>query len=132
MTSKVSVGGSPVADVAGSVLVQRTPRPSSYPVNVLVTLGRVLRKVDPRPEHASDVRVPLVEALVDDGVNERRTCVGAGENKDLKKNRNKVLQKGSPFGIRLWGGLTMEQHALVGVVVVLLRHLLTPVGVPVQ
>ena len=43
---------------------------SSNPVHVLVALGGVLGKVDPRPEHAPDVGVALVEALMDDGVDE--------------------------------------------------------------
>ena len=37
-------------------------------VYVLVALGKVLGKVDACAEHASDVGVPLVEALLHDGV----------------------------------------------------------------
>lgn len=53
--------------------MKRTPSASPYTVHILVTLGGVLGKVDPGPEHASDVGVSLVEAFVDDGVYERRT-----------------------------------------------------------
>lgn len=65
---------SPLTRVTRPVLVQRTPCASSYSVHVLVTLGGVLGEVNPGPEHASDVGVSLVEAFVDDGVYERRTC----------------------------------------------------------
>ena len=50
-----------------------TARASPDAVDVLVTLGGVLRKVDARSEHASDVGGALVKAFVDDGVDERRT-----------------------------------------------------------
>ena len=63
---------SPLADIAGPVLVQGASSAAPDAVNILVALGRVLRKVDPRAEHAPNVRVPLVKALVDDGVHERR------------------------------------------------------------
>jgi len=53
--------------------VQGAARPAPDAVHVLVALGRVLGKVDPGAEHASDVGVALVKALVDDGVDERRT-----------------------------------------------------------
>lgn len=46
---------------------------STDPVHVLVAFGGVLGKIDPGAEHAPDVGVPLVEALVDDGVDEGRT-----------------------------------------------------------
>ena len=65
---------SPLADVAGPVFMQGAARPSSDAVHVLVALGRVLGKVDPCAEHAPDVGVALVKALVDYGVDERRTC----------------------------------------------------------
>lgn len=41
-------------------------------VHVLVALGRVLGEVDAGAEHAADVGVALVKALVDDGVDEGR------------------------------------------------------------
>ena len=44
---------------------------SPDPPNILVALGRVLRKVDPRPKHSSDVGVALVESIVDDVMDER-------------------------------------------------------------
>lgn len=51
-----------------------TPSASSYTIHILVTLRGVLGEVDPSSEHASDVGVSLVEAFVDDGVYEWRTC----------------------------------------------------------
>jgi len=63
-----------VADIAGAVLVCGAARASSDAVHVLVALGRVLGEVDPGAKHASDVGVPLVEALVDDGVDEGGAC----------------------------------------------------------
>lgn len=46
---------------------------STNPVHVLVAFGGVLRKIDPGAKHATDVGMPLVKALVDDGVDEGRT-----------------------------------------------------------
>lgn len=54
-----------------------TTRASAYPVNVLVAFGGVLCEVDAGAEHAPDVGVALVEAFVDDGVDEGRTWQGA-------------------------------------------------------
>lgn len=65
---------SPVAHVAGAVFVGGAARASADPVHVLVAFGGVLGEIDPSTEHAADVRVPLVEAFVDDGVDEGRTC----------------------------------------------------------
>lgn len=62
---------SPLTRVAWPVLVKRAPRSSSYSINVLVAFGRVFGEVDPSPEHSPYVRMPLVEALVNDGVYER-------------------------------------------------------------
>ena len=83
----------PWTAVAGAILVFRTPRTTANPVHVLVTLWRVLRKVDACKstskrkkiellavagetrrrqdyhtctEHPSDVRMPLIEARRDD------------------------------------------------------------------
>lgn len=54
--------------------MNRTPSASSYTIHILVTLRGVLGEVDPGPEHATDVGVSLVEAFVDDGIYEWRTC----------------------------------------------------------
>jgi len=62
-----------VAHVAGAVFVGGTSRASTNPVHVLVAFGRVLGEIDPSAKHAADVCVPLVEALVDDGVDEGGT-----------------------------------------------------------
>ena len=78
---------SPVADVAGAVLVGGAAGASPDAVHVLVALGRVLGKVDAGAEHAPDVGVPLVEALVDDGVDERRACRKRGKEKMIKKEK---------------------------------------------
>lgn len=42
-------------------------------VHVLVAFGGVLGKIDASAEHAADVGVALVEALMNDGVDEGRT-----------------------------------------------------------
>ena len=62
--------------VAGAVFMSGTSRSSSNPIHVLVAFGGVLRKVDARAEHAADVGVALVEALVDDCIDEGRTWPG--------------------------------------------------------
>jgi hypothetical protein len=62
--------------------MQGAARSSSDTVHILVALGRVLCEVDPGAEHAPDVGVALVKALVDDGVDKRRTC-GSGNRKGL-------------------------------------------------
>lgn len=64
---------SPVAHVTGAVLVGGAAGASTDPVHVLVAFGRVLSKVDPSTEHAADVGVALVEAFMNDGVDEGRT-----------------------------------------------------------
>lgn len=64
---------SPVAQVAGTVLVCRAARASADAIHILITLGGVLSKVDPCPEHPPDVGVALVEAFVDDSVDEGGT-----------------------------------------------------------
>ena len=43
---------------------------STNPVHVLVAFGGVLCKIDPGAEHAADVGVALVKALMNDGVDE--------------------------------------------------------------
>lgn len=48
-------------------------RASTDTVHVLVAFGRVLSKVDAGTKHAADVGVALVEAFVNDGVDEGRT-----------------------------------------------------------
>lgn len=68
------MAGLPLAHVAGPVFVQRAACTASYPVDILVTLRRVLSKVDACSEHAAYVSMPLIETLVDDGVHKRRTC----------------------------------------------------------
>ena len=81
---------SPVTDVAGPVLMLGAPGPTPDAVDVLVALRGVFGKVNARAEHAAYVGVPLIEALLHDGVDE---------------------------------GGTVEEHALVALVVVLLRNL---------
>lgn len=73
-----------MADVAGAVFVQRAAGPASDPVHVLVALGRVLSKVNPGAEHPANVGVALVEAFVDDGVDERRACRARGRGQSTQ------------------------------------------------
>ncbi len=47
---------------------------SANPIHVLVAFGGVLSKIDPGAKHAANVGVSLVKALMDDCVDERRTC----------------------------------------------------------
>lgn len=61
----------PRTAVARFVLVRRTTDSATDAVHVLVALRAVLRKVDARPEHAANVGVPLVEALLHDRIDER-------------------------------------------------------------
>lgn len=61
---------------------------STNPVHVLVALGGVLSKIDPGAKHPADVGVSLVEALVDDGVDKRRTWW----NKKFKNDQNSISQ----------------------------------------
>ena len=60
----------PVAGVAGAISVFRAASASSNAPHVLVALGRVLRKVDPRPKHPPNVGVALVKPVVDDVMDE--------------------------------------------------------------
>ena len=90
------------------------------PVHVLVAFGRVLSKVDPGAEHAADVGVTLVEAFMNDGVDEGRTW-----------------REGTPSGQSQGGAevpeclpITMKEHALVVMVVILVCDFLLPVCVP--
>ena len=62
-----------MTDVAGAVFVGGASRASTNPVHVLVAFRGVLSKIDPGAKHAADVGMSLVEALVDDGVDEGRT-----------------------------------------------------------
>lgn len=64
---------SPVAHVAGAVFVGGTSCAATDPIHVLIALGGVLSKVDAGAKHATDVGVALVEALMDDGVDEGRS-----------------------------------------------------------
>ena len=88
---------SPLADVAGPVFMQGAAGPSSDTIYILVALGRVLGKVDPGAEHAPDVGVALVKALVDDGVDERRTC-GMGEPQGVVSPTRSARFQGHPPG----------------------------------
>lgn len=63
-----------MANVAGAVFVRGTSRASADPVHVLIAFGGVLSEVDAGAEHAANVGVALIKALVDDGVDEGRTC----------------------------------------------------------
>lgn len=54
--------------------MRRAAGASADAVHVLIALRGVFREVDPGSKHPSDVGVALVEAFVDDGVDERRTC----------------------------------------------------------
>ena len=81
--------------------MQGAARPSTNTVHVLVALGRVLGEVDPGAEHASYVGMALVEALVDDGVDERRTW-GMGNRSGVVTLPHQVLSKAlSPCKLRL-------------------------------
>ena len=62
-----------MANVAAAILMYGTAGPTAYAVNVLVALATVLGKVDAGAEHTANVRVPLVEALLHDGVDEGTT-----------------------------------------------------------
>lgn len=62
-------------------------RASTNPVHVLVAFRGVLSKIDPSAKHAADVGMSLVEALVDDGVDEGRTL-------QKKKNKHKNMTRG--------------------------------------
>lgn len=66
-------GKQPVAQVAGSVFMRRASRAAADTVDILIALGGVFCKVDPCSKHPSDVGMALIEAFVDDGVNEWRT-----------------------------------------------------------
>lgn len=70
------MAGLPLAHVAGPVFVQRAACTASYPVDILVTLRRVLSKVDACSEHAAYVSMPLIETLVDDGFYKRQNLFG--------------------------------------------------------
>lgn len=63
-----------MAHIAGAVFVRGAPRAPADPVHILIAFGGVFGKIDSGAEHAADVGVTLVEALVDDGVDEGRTC----------------------------------------------------------
>lgn len=54
--------------IARFVFMRRASDSASYSVHVLVRLGAVLRKVDPRTEHTANVGVPLVETFLYDGI----------------------------------------------------------------
>lgn len=58
--------------IAGFIFVRRTSDSPANPVHVLVGLGAMLRKVDSRAEHSTDVGVTFVEAFLYDGVDEGR------------------------------------------------------------
>lgn len=78
--------------------MRRTPCASADPVHVLVAFGRVLSEVDAGAKHASDVGVTLVEAFVDDGVDEGRAChEGAGKQRRASVRRLHVQT--AQFGI---------------------------------
>ncbi len=62
-----------MAHVTGAVFVRGTSCASTNPVHVLVAFGGVLGKIDPGAEHAADVGMSLVKALMDDGIDEGRT-----------------------------------------------------------
>lgn len=47
-----------------------TPNAAAHPIHVLITLGAVLGEVDAGAKHAANVRVPFVEALLHDGIDE--------------------------------------------------------------
>lgn len=50
-----------------------TACPAADTVNILITLAGMLREIYPSPEHAPDVRVSLVEPLLHDRIDKRRT-----------------------------------------------------------
>lgn len=69
----IPISISPVAHVAGAVFVGGTSCASTNPIHVLVAFRGVLSKIDPSAKHAADVGMSLVKALMDDGIDERRT-----------------------------------------------------------
>lgn len=60
----------PVAKVTGPIFVCRAACAATNAVDILIAFGGVLGKVDPGTEHPSYVSVALIEAFVDDGVDE--------------------------------------------------------------
>lgn len=62
-----------MAHVAGAVFVGGTSRASTNPIHVLIAFGGVLSKINAGTKHAANVGVALIKALMDDGVDERRT-----------------------------------------------------------
>lgn len=62
-----------MAQVTGSVFVRWAACAAADAVDILITLGGVFCKVDSCTKHPSNVSMPLIEAFVDDGVDEWRT-----------------------------------------------------------
>lgn len=62
-----------MTDVAASILMGGTPGAAADTVDVLVALAAVFCKVYARAEHAADVRVTLVKALLHDSIDEWTT-----------------------------------------------------------
>lgn len=126
----------PMAQIAGAVFVCRAAGSSTDAVNVLVAFGGVLRKVDPSAKHSTDVSMSFVKAFVDDGIYKRRSY--KTKKTDLSPSTlikmPYVFDRISQYGDILlhWMGLqchTMEEHALIVMVVVLISDLLLSVGI---
>lgn len=103
--------------VTTAVLVRGTPGAAANPIDVLVALAAVLGKVNASPEHAADVCVSLVKALLHNGVYEG----AAVEEHSLVGLRHHGARCGSGGGAagRRLGSRCAD----------LLRDFLAPVGV---
>lgn len=77
-----------MAQVAGPVFVRGATRASADAVDILIALWGVLCKIDPGSKHSSYVSVALIEAFVNDGVDERRPWEETG-----RQRSNNVLQQ---------------------------------------
>lgn len=64
----------PMTQVTGSVFVGGAASPSPDSINILVTFRGILCKIYTGSKHATDIRMTLIEAFMDDGVNKRRSC----------------------------------------------------------
>lgn len=62
-----------MTSITTPILMRGTSCSSTNSINVLITFGRMLGEINARTEHTSDVSVPFVEALLDDGVDEGRS-----------------------------------------------------------
>lgn len=61
-----------MAGIAAAILMCRTSSTAPDSIYILIALGRVLREINASSEHSADISVSLVEALLHDGIDERR------------------------------------------------------------